>query len=291
MSLSHGCHRQMEENQFFTDCSHIGAFQTTRSFAVPLPSRSDDPDSLVRQGTELLRHYPCADGFHFQVPVGDFASSLARTTEDLAVSTNRRASVVGGDHGVRGGPAPGPKGSETGNARRRGAHRARGGEGRRRRRAGALPVHGSLRGDAAAHRAARGVRLLHHRAGRPAREHARLLEVPPAQVAAGGLAERRAFRGVRPRRFALPKVQRRRQEAPSQVARVGRPRTARPGLRGRSAPDGVRGDAGSVAGATVARAGPNRGSLDERPPPVGVPRVRRSVSRRRRRRRRCRAEP
>lgn len=26
----------------------------------------------------------------------------------LAVSTNRRASVVGGDHGVRGGPAPGP---------------------------------------------------------------------------------------------------------------------------------------------------------------------------------------
>ena len=97
----------MEENQFYRLFAHR-RISDDEKFRGSVAVTVDDPDSLVRQGTELLRRYPCADGFHFQVPVGDFASSLARTTEDPRSLNQPARTVVGGDHGVRGGPAPGP---------------------------------------------------------------------------------------------------------------------------------------------------------------------------------------
>ena len=167
------------------------------------------------------------------------------------------------DRGDGAAAAPGPvRIRDWERARRRRAHRARGGAGWRRAHddapspsAGALPSHGLVRGDPTAHRAAHCVRVQHHGPGRPAGEHATVLEVPAAQVPAAGLPRGRQVRGLRPRGFALPKVQRRRQEAPPADARAGRGGTRGTGTRGRSAPDGLRGDAGSVVGRAMAITG------------------------------------
>ena len=144
---------------------------------------------------------------------------------------------------------------------------------------------GRLRGDRAAQREAGGVRDEHHGPGRPPRERPALLAIPPPQEPPRGLPLPPRLRVFRPRRLALPEVQRRRQEARQAPAQPRRATHPRPRPRRRSAPVRTRSRARPLARRAVDQTRPRVSPTSrERTPPRPRPRTEPPTIRERRRR-------